>query len=78
MTDLKIIPIKDTNRAINTQGPVESITNQFTTKEKTLNPSTNHGYEVRRQGYGSWFITTQHDDESIRIGSDQLMGESMI
>jgi hypothetical protein len=45
MTNLKITPIKDTNEFVNTQDLVESIINQFTTKEKTSNPSTNHGYE---------------------------------
>jgi hypothetical protein len=47
MTNLTITMGEDMNRFIDSQGSVESRANQFTTKEETLHPSTNHDYGGR-------------------------------
>jgi hypothetical protein len=58
------------NWTINTQGLVESKTNQFTIKKETLYLSTNCGDEDMETN-----VTTQQDDELIRTNSDQFMEE---
>ncbi len=54
MTSLVVTMDEDTNWTIYTQGPVDSRPNQLSIEEKTLYPSTNHGYGGRWWRYGSW------------------------
>jgi len=63
---------EETNWAVNTQGPIKSKTNQFTTKEETSHPLANHDYGGRQWRHGV-DVTAQQNDKWIRMKSDQFM-----
>jgi hypothetical protein len=57
-TNLALTTNGGTNWTINTQGSIESITNEFTTKEETSYPLANYGDGRRWYRHGSWYHHT--------------------